>query len=225
VAPPDIDRIGEALGIVGADVEKDRQSGRWVQTGASGVERQFPDRNAHAACALIAETEDALAIADDDGLDLVETPVSQGVPDAIPMRPAQKQSSWIVPIMAESLTPFAHRRRGDERQHFLEVLGKEGVKEGFVGVLQSPQQKVAIEAGGKLAYRLQAARRLHLQCPDMRRQQTVQRKGGAFLLGEGGSLLSSGLVSSAVPSSSVSIQSAAPPVSSWAMHVVPVLSA
>ena len=37
-----------------------------------GVERELADRDPHAAGALIAQAEDALAIADDDDLDAVE---------------------------------------------------------------------------------------------------------------------------------------------------------
>ena len=70
--------------IVGADIEQDRQRGRRMQPGAGGVERQLADRNAHAAGALVAEPEDALAVADDDGFDVVEARMAEDAADASP---------------------------------------------------------------------------------------------------------------------------------------------
>src|SRR5215470_19743224 len=83
VTPPDIDWIGEALGIVGSDVQENRQGGRGVQAGTRSIQRQFSDRNPHAARTLVAETENAFAIADDDGLDPVKARVGQNVPNAV----------------------------------------------------------------------------------------------------------------------------------------------
>ena len=70
--------------IIGADVEQDRQRGRWMQPGAGGVERQLADRNSHAAGALIAEAENALAVADHDGLDAIEARMAEDAADASP---------------------------------------------------------------------------------------------------------------------------------------------
>jgi len=63
VLPADVQRVGEQLLVVGADIEHDRQRRRRMQAGAGGVERQLADRNAHAAGALVAEPENALAVA------------------------------------------------------------------------------------------------------------------------------------------------------------------
>ena len=83
VPPADIERVGEMLLIVGADVEQDRQRGRGMQARAGGVERQLADRNAHAAGALIAEAEDALAVAHDDGFDVVEARMAEDAADPV----------------------------------------------------------------------------------------------------------------------------------------------
>ena len=53
VSPADIDRIREAIRIVRSDVEQDRQRAGRIEAAASGIERQFADRNAHPAGALI----------------------------------------------------------------------------------------------------------------------------------------------------------------------------
>ena len=47
VSPADIDRIREAIRIVRSDVEQDRQRAGRIEAAASGIERQFADRNAH----------------------------------------------------------------------------------------------------------------------------------------------------------------------------------
>src|SRR5207302_5745513 len=141
----DIDRVSEALLVVGPDIEQDRQGGGGMETGAGRIERQLPDRNAHAIGALVSQTEDALAIADDDSLDLVEAGVRQDFLDPVALRPAQKQTTRIVPIMAEGLASLADRGGVDEREHFFEILGQHRVKERLVRILQSAQEDIAIE--------------------------------------------------------------------------------
>src|SRR5205814_9983091 len=66
LAKTEIERVLEQHGVVCADIEHDRQAILRRHAGAGGVERQLPDRDAHAAGAEIAEAEDALAIGDDD---------------------------------------------------------------------------------------------------------------------------------------------------------------
>ena len=83
MAPADIERIGQAVGIVGADIEQDRQRRRRMQAAAAGIERELADRDAHAAGALIAEAENALAIGHDDRLDLVEARMRENPVDPV----------------------------------------------------------------------------------------------------------------------------------------------
>ncbi len=56
---------------------------------AAGVERQLADRNAHAAGALVAEAENALAIGDDDHLDIV---AKRGCARMLSIRSAVRQT-------------------------------------------------------------------------------------------------------------------------------------
>ena len=93
VLPADIERIGEVFLVVGADIENDRQRGRRMQPGAGGIKRELADRNAHAAGALVAEAEDALAVADDDGLDTVEARMTEDAADGVLMRKAEEQAA------------------------------------------------------------------------------------------------------------------------------------
>ena len=78
VPPADVERIGQPLIVVGADIEKHRQRRRGMDAAAGGVERELADRDAHAAGALIAEAEDALAVGDDDHLGAVELRIGRG---------------------------------------------------------------------------------------------------------------------------------------------------
>ena len=81
VAPADIERIVEIFGVVGADIEQHGQRGRRIDAAAGRIERELADGDAHAAGALVAEAEDALAVGDDDDLGLVELRIAEDLPD------------------------------------------------------------------------------------------------------------------------------------------------
>ena len=66
VLPADVDGIVEQRLVVGADVEQHGQAMLGGNAAERRVERHFADGNAHAARALIAEAEDAFAVADHD---------------------------------------------------------------------------------------------------------------------------------------------------------------
>ena len=72
---------------------------------AGGVERELADRDAHAAGALIAEPEDALAVGDDDHLGAVELRIGQDVPDAGAMRQAEEEAARLAEQPAETRQP------------------------------------------------------------------------------------------------------------------------
>ena len=156
VPPADVKRVGEALAIVGAGIEQDRQGGGGMQAGAGAVERELPDRDAHAACALVAETEHALAVADHDRLDRIEARIFQDLLDPVALRPAQKQPARLRPDMTEELAAFADRRGVDERQRLLEMAGQEAIEQGLIGVLQSAQENITLEVGPQRTQRLAA---------------------------------------------------------------------
>ena len=189
VAPAQIERVGEPLLVVGADIEHDRQGGRRMQPAAGGVEGELADRDAHAAGPLVAEPQDALAVGQDDRLDPVEARVGQDLLQAMLMRQAQEQAARLPEQLAELLAAGADRRGIDERQQFLEVLPQQREEQGLVVVVQFAQKGVALEIGGKPAQHQEPARDLLLQSADMRRQQSVQAEGVALGLGVGGALV------------------------------------
>ncbi len=128
VPPADIDRVIQPFPVVRSDVEQDRQRLVRMDAGARGVERQLADRDAHASRALIAETQDALAIADDDDARPIETGVGQNLPNAAPVRIAEEDAAGLAPYFAEALAAFADGGRVDQRQRLREIMGEHGVE-------------------------------------------------------------------------------------------------
>ncbi len=103
VPPPDVERIGQMILIVRSDIEHDRQRGRRMKAGARRVQRELADRNAHAAGALIAEPENALAVADHNGLDAIEARVAEDAAYGSLMLQAEKQAARFAKNAAELL--------------------------------------------------------------------------------------------------------------------------
>ena len=90
VTPAEVERVGQRLLIVGADIEHDRQGRRRMKTAAGRIERELADRDAHAARTLVAEPEDALAVGQHDCLDPIKARIGQDLPQPLPVRQAQK---------------------------------------------------------------------------------------------------------------------------------------
>src|SRR5437764_291373 len=76
----------------------------------------------------------------DKSVNVVEAGVRQDFLDPAALRPAKKQATRIMPIMAEGLASLTARRRVDEREHLLQVLGQHRVKKRLVRILQSAQE-------------------------------------------------------------------------------------
>src|SRR5436190_6116005 len=107
-----------------------------MDAAASGVERELADRDAHAAGALIAEAEDALAVGDDDHFSAVELRIGEDLLDALSMLQAQEQSARLAEQPAEMLAAGTHRRRIGDRQKLFDVACQQRVEHRFVGVLK-----------------------------------------------------------------------------------------
>ena len=170
-----------------------------MQAATGGIERQLADRNSHAARALVAEAQNALAIGDDDRFDTVEMRIGQDAPDAILMRDAQKQSARLAKDAAELLAAETHRRGVDDRQRFAEIAHQQGIEQHLIAVLQPAQEHIPREIIRQLAQRQQPAADLILEACDVRRQQAVQLENVAFLLGECGTLVEQRIVQERVP--------------------------
>src|SRR6266496_2927136 len=83
IAPSDVERISQAPLVIRAYIQQDRQCLVGMNAGARSVQRQLADGDAHAASALIAETEDSLAVTDDNDADAIVARVSKNRRDPL----------------------------------------------------------------------------------------------------------------------------------------------
>ena len=187
--PADIERIGQPFGIVGADIEHHRQHFVGVDAGAGGIERQFSDRDTHAARTLIAQTQDTLAIGHHDHLHPVERRIGQDIADPPAIGPRQEQPARPAENLAEPFAAFAHRRGIDQRQHARQIALHQRVEQHFVGILQFAQEGIAVKIAVHAVDHAHPAHDLFLQRKDMGRQQPVQSKPVTLRLGKGGAAI------------------------------------
>src|SRR3974390_515659 len=169
-----------------------------MQTAAGGIERKLANGDAHPARALVAKTEDALAIGHHNGLDLVETRIGQNALDTLDVRNAEKQSARLAEGMTEFLAAETHCRRVDNRQHLGHIARKQSVEQHLVAVLQAAQEDIARKIVRQPPERLPATVNLLLERRDVGRQQPVQLEPVALLLGERGSLVQERIVEKVV---------------------------
>ena len=116
MSPTDIDRTVQPLFIVRADIQQHRQAMLRMNAAQRRIQRHLPDRNAHPSCTLIAEPQNAFAIADHNASDIIVVRVAQNLCDAIFVGIAEKQSARLSPDLAEPLAALAYRGRIDQRQ-------------------------------------------------------------------------------------------------------------
>ena len=79
---PQIERVGAHRLVVGPDVEHHGKAHGGVDSSARRIERQFSNRYSHATRTQVSQTQDALAVGDDDDLDVSARPIPQHVRDA-----------------------------------------------------------------------------------------------------------------------------------------------
>src|SRR5271165_51804 len=158
------------------------------------VKSHLADGNAHAAGALVAESENSLAVAEDDAFHAVVAGMAENLGDAIPIGIADEQAARLAPDFAEALAAFTDSRGIHQRQHLLYVANEEGVEKGLVGVLQVAKKGIFIEGSGLPGEGLRAASDLLIETADVRGKQAVQVKDVAFVIGEGGAFVEAGSV-------------------------------
>ncbi len=184
VPPADIDGIIEQHFVVSAHVEQDGQTMFGRNATQRRVERHLADGNAHAARALIAQAKDAFSIAHHNAPHVIVAGVAKNLCDAVPVRVAQKKTARLAPDFGKALAPLAHRRRVNDRQQLLGVLGDQRIEQRLIAVLQVAHIGVFVECGGMAVERALASLALIFQRPDVRRQQAVQRESIALRLRE-----------------------------------------
>ena len=109
------------------------------------VQRELADRDRHPARALVAEAEDPLVVGDDDQPDVVVRAVAEQLRDPVDVGRGDPQAAGPPDDVAELLARPADRRRVDDRQELLEVLGEQPVEERRVAVLERGQADVLLE--------------------------------------------------------------------------------
>ena len=193
ISPANVERISQALLVVGADIEQNRQTPFGADAAEGGVEGHLANGNAHAAGALVAQSQDAFAIAYDNAPDVIVTRVRQNLLDAILVGIAKKEAARPAPNLAELLAGFAHRGRVNDRKGLLYMLSDQRVKKRLIGILEIAHETVFFDRCRQAHQPLAPAQALLLEVPDVRRQQTVQGEFVPFALGKGGAFVEPGI--------------------------------
>ena len=132
-------------GLSVPDVERDRQRQGRVDAAGRGVQGELADRDGHAAGALVAEAEDPLVVGDDDEPDVLVRALAEQLRDPVAVRGRDPGPAGAADDVAELLARPPDRRRVDDGQELVEVLGEEPVEERRVAVLEGGQPDVALE--------------------------------------------------------------------------------
>src|SRR5215471_16134541 len=91
VSPAKVFGILEPVGVVGADIQYDRECPRRMYAADKRVQRELSDRNPETTCPLITDAQNTLAIGDDDDIHLLVWPISQECRDGVAKRIRDKQ--------------------------------------------------------------------------------------------------------------------------------------
>jgi hypothetical protein len=113
----------------------------------------------------------------------------ENVIDPVFIRGAEEQTSRLSPYFAEALAALTHGRRVHQGEHLVDIAHQERIEKRFVCILQVAEKAVFGEGSRLIRESLLAAPDLFVKSPDVRRQETVQVKYVAFVIGEGCSLI------------------------------------
>ena len=191
-------RIGEKILVVRADIQRDGQGMGGVDARAGGVEGELADGDAHAARALIAQTEDPLVVRGDNQADVVDAHAARGgfgpgvaeqIRDAVLVGGGDPQAPRSPHDVAEGLAGAADRRRVDNRQEFFEVLDQDPIEERLVAVLQRREPDEALEIVALSPDVLELEADLLVDRGHPRWQQAAQAENVPFGLVEAGVLV------------------------------------
>ena len=185
----DIQRVFVQLGVVGADVQGDGQAVVGMQAGASRIERELADGNAHAERAQVTEAEDALAIGHHDHAHIRMRPVAQNLRDPAALADADENAAGPAEDGAVFEAGLADRGGVDDGDHLLRMLLHQPVEKGLVAVLQGGEEDVLLERIRFAAVIAVDAMQLLLDREHPGRQQAAQAQRIALALGEGRTLV------------------------------------
>ena len=189
VGPAQIQVVVEQRLVVRAHVQADGQGMARIDARRSGIDGDLADRDAHAACTLVAQAQNALIVRDDDEPHVLARPVAQHLIDAAAMLRRDPEPPRPTEDVAELLAGAAHRRGVDDGEKFLQVLAQHVMEQVLVAVLERGEPDVALERIGLAREVLVDAPRLLLERVDRRGQETLETEGQPLLPGEGGALV------------------------------------
>ncbi len=166
----------------------------WMNAAERRVKGHLSDGDTHSARALVAQSENSFAVADDNAFHTVVARMSQNLSDAVFIRIAEEQAPRPSPYLAETLATLAHRWRVHQWQHLFNIANQKRIEQRLVGILQIAEKSVFIEGSRLSRQCLQPALNLFIETPDVRWKQTVQVEYVAFVIGESCSLIETGRI-------------------------------
>ncbi len=176
VPPAEVVGVVAARLVVRADVEHDRQCGGRVDAAARRVQRQLADRDPETVRALVAQTEDALTVGDDDHGDLVVGDRPQHLLEPVGVGIRQEQPTMVLVDHAELLARLADHRRVHDRHQRRDVVEQQAQEQRLVVVLHVAQQHVSLEIGLEQGVLRPDAGGALLDRLDVGRQESVQTR-------------------------------------------------
>ncbi len=107
----------------------------WLDTSQRGVKGQFSHRNAHTVSTEVAQTQDALAIGDDDSADILFGPVAQHAVDMSLIVNGDEKTARATIDDTKLLTGQTNRRCINDGHHVFHVLGEDAVEQTLIAIL------------------------------------------------------------------------------------------
>ena len=160
-----------------------------MDAGRCAVERQFAHGDAHAARALVAQSQDPLVVGGHDQSNIRLRGVAKQGGDAVHVVRRDPDAARPPEDMAVELAGPAHGRRVDDRQQFHEVLDQHAVEEGLVAVLEDGQADELLQVVSLGPQMLQFQGDLLFNRQGRGGHQAMQIELFALLRGEGRSLV------------------------------------
>lgn len=151
VAIAQIERIGQQLLIVGADIQRHREAAARIDAAAGGVEGQFAHSDLDATHTPVTDTQDRLGIGAHDQVDVLgpQPQRVEGFLDFVGFVDAQKQSALPAVFVGEALDCLANGGRVHHRHQFGQMVGQHLEVQHLVAVVQLFEKQVAAQIGGQ----------------------------------------------------------------------------
>src|SRR5580704_14200815 len=185
VTPAEIFRVAETFLVVGAHVQNDGQSARRMNSADEGVERKLADGNAEASYALVADTENALTIGDDDHINFGIGVIAEERRNETAERIRNEEAAWTPIDVTELLAAERDDRGVNDGQHLVDMSEEQPIEEDFIVVLKLAEIDVAFAVMRLERKSLIGSDALVVQGFDNRRKKTVEAETLTLVFGEG----------------------------------------